>query len=265
MKWHWRVRNQQNHLWADVIKALHGINIGEDGVPLKNRWVGVWKDIAKVKKDISKDGVSDPEKLGLVIENGQEANFSVANFRKGVAENIGTKVEVGRFEWLSWVPKKVSFFIWRTINGGIAVKTKLEKRGVRVEDTTCVLCGFGCETIDHLIFSCVTTRALWWHVWVWLKIPNIGQADSIVDLLEEVHKLKGSKKWKRVICVVIFASIWIIWKSRNERIFERKQIRVECIIERIKEESFMWIKHRSSYASIDWERWRDFNIRDLIT
>ncbi|MFS7949941.1 hypothetical protein Hanom_Chr06g00577541 [Helianthus anomalus] len=114
------------------------------------------------------------------------------------------------------------------------------------------------------MFSCITSSATWWSIWAWTKLPTRVSVGSVVELLEWVHNLKGSNKWKRAILVIAFATMWIIWKSRNEFIFDQKKSRVDGMVDRIKEESFQWIKNRSPFVSLNWERWRDFNVRDII-
>ncbi|XP_022036789.1 uncharacterized protein LOC110939539 [Helianthus annuus] len=263
MKWRWRFRHQHSQLWADVVNAIHGSSSNEDGIPLKKEITGIWKDLVLARNDLSKAGVTEPEKLGLVNVNGQVL-FSVAAFREAIAERIGVKVEVGRFEWIAWAPQKVYFFVWRILNEGIAVKTNLDRRGVFVEDKMCVLCGYSIDSMEHLMFLCPTACAVWWNIWVWIKIPTNVQIVSTMDLLEWLFNLNGSAIWKKVILVISFATLWIIWKTRNERIFDGKQSRVEVMVDKTKEESFQWIKYRSPYVSLDWERWRDFNVRDII-
>ncbi|KAM0069495.1 hypothetical protein Hdeb2414_s0001g00002401 [Helianthus debilis subsp. tardiflorus] len=69
---------------------------------------------------------------------------------------------------------------------------------------------------------------------------------------------------KKTIEVVLYASVWRVWKSRKGKVFENIPFSVLKVVEEIKEDSYFWLKHRSPFSKLDWMRWRDFNIRDII-
>ncbi|KAF5789391.1 hypothetical protein HanRHA438_Chr09g0382271 [Helianthus annuus] len=146
----------------------------------------------------------------------------------------------------------------------IATKTALARRGVVVGDTNRRLCGFGEETNDHLAASCVLVRAVWWHVCVWLKIPVCMQPLSLKEVMDGLFSLKGSADWKKVIEVVFHTTLWRIWKARNAVVFEGISFNASKLMEDVKEDSFMWIKYRSKFKGLEWERWQDSNVRDII-
>ncbi|KAJ0434139.1 putative RNA-directed DNA polymerase [Helianthus annuus] len=263
-KWRWRFRNFPNQLWVSVIQAIHGHQSDNIQVPLKKDVTGLWKDILGVEKDVLKAGVMATETLGRNDADGQQPGFSVSEFRRQIAEKIGLKVEVGAFKWNSWVPSKVSYFVWKLIQESIPVKTALIGRGLCLNDAACNLCGYGSETAEHLATSCVLVRAVWWHVRIWLKIPINMQVSSVQGVLEELAVINGSRKWKKTIEAIFYTTWWRIWKGRNNALFDRIPFSVGDVVESIKEDSFMWIKYRSPYTNVTWENWRDFNVRDVI-
>ena len=44
------------------------------------------------------------------------------------------------FEWNSLVPLKINIFVWHLLNGGIALRPNMIKRGVRMPTELCVMC-----------------------------------------------------------------------------------------------------------------------------
>ncbi|KAJ0490643.1 hypothetical protein HanRHA438_Chr12g0569991 [Helianthus annuus] len=55
-----------------------------------------------------------------------------------------------------------------------------------------------------------------------------------------------------------------IWKSRNDWVFNGYKGSTGRIVDEVKEMSFLWIKERSKLKNLVWDRWKDFNIRDVI-
>ncbi|XP_022030457.1 uncharacterized protein LOC110931368 [Helianthus annuus] len=261
VKWRTRFKNCPDQLWAIVIKAIHGTPDSTSDVPVKKEIAGNWKDITMVSKDLEKVGVHGAELFGMV---GADGSFSVAQFRWKIAEIMGNKVQTEGFGWNVWTPCKVLYFVWKLSMGCIATKSALARRGVQVVDTHCSLCGFGEESTSHLTASCVMARSVWWHVCVWLKIPVHTQPASYKDFVEGLKKIKGSTDWKKVIEVIFHATLWRIWRARNATVFDKVPFNVSKVVEDIKEDSFLWIKFRSKFSGLVWERWRDFNVRDII-
>ncbi|KAI3745447.1 hypothetical protein L1987_58559 [Smallanthus sonchifolius] len=263
-KWKWRFNTYPDQLWALVIKAIHDNHRGAQDIPVNNNLAGIWKDILAVDKDLRKTGVTTTEDMGMEGGEDDQKTFSTAKFRSQVEEQIGEKINVGRFKWNNWIPKKITYFAWRLLLGCIPSKGAMVHRGINIGDTTCGLCGYGTETTDHLAASCIMVKAIWWHIHVWLKIPFHGSATSGDDILEDLHKHNGSYQWKKVLEVVMFTTWWRIWKARNELIFERVPFSVIKVVEAIKEDAFVWLNHRSPIGNLDWERWCEFNLRDVF-
>ncbi|XP_021972022.1 uncharacterized protein LOC110867200 [Helianthus annuus] len=263
-KWKWRFRNNPTQLWTKVLRAIHGNDNSPLGIPIKRDRPGVWKDINLVYAELKKARVEITDNTGIVNNNDSIQTFSVATFRSFVAEKMGKKTEVGHFTWNRWVPNKVLLFVWRLILGSIATKAAFDHRGINLGNLECGICGGDVETVNHLTVECTLVKAVWWHVFNWIKISVSVQVSDFNGLLDEVYKQKGSKIWKKTIEVVLYAAVWRVWKSRNGKVFENIPFSVLKVVEEIKEDSYFWLKHRSPFSKLDWMRWRDFNIRDII-
>ncbi|XP_021991914.1 uncharacterized protein LOC110888709 [Helianthus annuus] len=150
--------------------------------------------------------------------------------------------------------------MWKLVLGCIASKAELAKRGVHLADTRCSTCGIGKETVNHIVVLCMLVRSIWWQLCVWTKIPVITQAESFSDMLNGLHLLKGSSKRKKIMEVILAASIWSIWKARNTLRFKGEPFIVSKVVDAIKEESFLWIKNRTAFSGIDRGRWMEFNV-----
>ncbi|KAJ0589978.1 putative reverse transcriptase zinc-binding domain-containing protein [Helianthus annuus] len=190
--------------------------------------------------------------------------LTVAVIRDAISR---TSLEANDMEWKfwnRWAPPKVNLFVWRAAKNKIPVKMELFRRGINIEDMRCSRCGRDEETIDHLLVDCVMAQATWWNVKNWLKLPNNEELKSCEKMLQYIQDQIGSKEWKQVIMAIFMIAMWQIWKSRNEVVFNGRNGSVTRTVDEIKELSFLWIKERSKLKGLEWERWKDFNIRDII-
>ncbi|KAJ0868346.1 hypothetical protein HanRHA438_Chr12g0573601 [Helianthus annuus] len=55
-----------------------------------------------------------------------------------------------------------------------------------------------------------------------------------------------------------------MWKSRNDNVFNRKQVSFERLKEEIKIMSFLWFKARSKVQGISWEEWCKFELSSCL-
>ncbi|KAJ0594712.1 putative reverse transcriptase zinc-binding domain-containing protein [Helianthus annuus] len=182
-KWKWRIKSCSTQLWACVISVIHGSQNNVDNIPLKKDIRGVWKDILASTKDMEKAGITESDRWGIVTGDDSSSMFSVTLFREEVMKKIGTKVNVAPFRWNAWAPIKINLFVWRSVVGWIATKAALADRGVNVRGTTCSLCGCERESVQHLMATCIMSKAIWWHIFSWVKIPFPLNAQSCQDLM----------------------------------------------------------------------------------
>ncbi|KAI3743548.1 hypothetical protein L1987_61258 [Smallanthus sonchifolius] len=131
--------------------------------------------------------------MGMEGGEDDQKTFSTAKFRSQVEEQIGEKINVGRFKWNNWIPKKITYFAWRLLLGCIPSKGAMVHRGINIGDTTCGLCGFTFSfspmkfTLLHVLTlvsvalvgsHAVTPETYWKSV-----LPNSPMPKAVKDLL----------------------------------------------------------------------------------
>lgn len=87
--------------------------------------------------------------LCLTTKNRQERGTSRTSISNGWTKLLNLKV-----------PPKVRHFAWRLLHHFLAVRDKISRWGLVIDDLCC-LCGAGRETSIHLFCECSWVRGLW--------------------------------------------------------------------------------------------------------
>jgi hypothetical protein len=93
----------------------------------------------------------------------------------------------------------------------------------------------------HLMLECPFTRKAWHEVLAWLRMtaraPN--RKDTLMDWWLQA-KQQTSKKLRKGLASAMLLTPWMIWKHRNNCIFQGTQPSVRSPVSRIKEEARLW-------------------------
>ncbi|XP_022023883.1 uncharacterized protein LOC110924155 [Helianthus annuus] len=117
-------------------------------------------------------------------------------------------------EWSNLVTAKCNLHAWKAEMGKIPTLAALVKRGVVIDNTTCILCNSGEENADHLFTRCIVAAQVWFAVSRWCKIAPVIAA-SVKEVLE-VHNQAGlAGKARGVFCGIVRVACWCIWRARN--------------------------------------------------
>ncbi|XP_021975173.1 uncharacterized protein LOC110870293 [Helianthus annuus] len=197
--------------------------------------------------------------------NDPSGSFSVKQVRldienASIAANSNDEV----FHWNNWAPPKSNYLLWRAIMGKVAAKTELIHRGVRIGDCLCPRCGLSDESPDHLFVSCLWSQSVWWNVLSWVRIPFPLNTFILKDMIGFLKLRQGGGAWKKIIYMIAIGTVWRLWNARNTMAFEGKFIPVATITDQIKEDTFLWLSNRSKIKTTSWEKWRSFDVLDML-
>ncbi|KAF1861525.1 hypothetical protein Lal_00025877 [Lupinus albus] len=146
--------------------------------------------------------------------------------------------------WKSRTPLKVTSFAWRLFQNRTPTKAALFRQDVYFSDGGGILCSFCNElpkTSTHLFSSCDLSYAVWQLIYKWLDISVVLPLDPIQHLMCHMGMVKDRKLWK-FWSVIWFASIWAIWLSRNDFIFNNVRPSLLHILDSAKVNSWIWLK-----------------------
>ncbi|XP_071713701.1 uncharacterized protein [Rutidosis leptorrhynchoides] len=152
------------------------------------------------------------------------------------------------------IPLKIGIFIWRVLRKRIATKEELDRRGIDLDTLLCPICNDVVESVDHAIYSCKSAKEIWSGILKWWNLPL-----PLSSTLEEMIKCsciatKNSRK-KKVWQAIVWVTCYLIWKSRNLKVFKKDGWATSKIISEIQVKSFEWIKNRSRNSSMSWHHW----------
>lgn len=134
----------------------------------------------------------------------------------------------------------------------LAVNANLNRRGMR-EDGICTSCHKGAETVNHVLMECEPARAFWYGSHLQAldssKYRNLAFDVSwsrIKDWLTRANRYKEGMSF--------FAyGLWRIWKGRNIRVFENKQLDIQqCIRLAVKDmQEYQGVKEQNESCRSD--------------
>ena len=133
---------------------------------------------------------------------------------------------------------KYRFCAWLAIQDGLKTRERLRKIQLCV-DASCLFCDSSCETQDHLFFECHYSCKIWEAIKLWLQVHTSRL--RLLDFMKWLDsRCKGSRIRKSVIGSALCATIYFIWKERNNALWNAKIATVDHVISCIK----FNVKHR---------------------
>jgi len=120
---------------------------------------------------------------------------------------------------------------------------------------------FGYKYIYTLFLHCNVFGSLWSLARNWLGISSVSSGDLRSHFIQ-FTKMAGMPRVSYLYFMIIwFATIWVIWKERNNRIFQNTVTAPFVLIDKIKLHSFLWLKSKQMdfvYGYVDWGKTRCF-------
>ena len=123
------------------------------------------------------------------------------------------------------LPPRVKTFAWRLIRRALASGSRASRLSSHIKKE-CSQCGLP-ETDVHLFFHCQFARAVWFAAPLGFRTDNFDHAvypsNIIQSLLASAHS--------EVSVHSVFAILCMLWKARNDLLFNRKSwsvLQVHC-------------------------------------
>ncbi|PNX69227.1 hypothetical protein L195_g056601 [Trifolium pratense] len=108
----------------------------------------------------------------------------------------------------------------------------------------------------HLFLHCTIASKVWYQIMSWLGLVVIVPQ----NLVTSYGMLVGCGKDKRnreCLALIWNSLMWVIWRFRNDCIFNNKEATVEEMVDEVKLLSWKWFMGRSACMLYEW-RWDPF-------
>lgn len=151
--------------------------------------------------------------------------------------------------WKVGVPSKVVAFVWKALLDRIPTRVNLEIRQCLPPDigSDCVWYGLGAESTSHLFLHCNWALNIWRKLMDWLYL-NFVMPPNLYIHWECWSGGVWNKKIRSGLRMIWQVAIWVIWKARNNHIFNAGVTMWEELVDEIKVLSWRWLlgKHKGS-------------------
>lgn len=133
--------------------------------------------------------------------------------------------------WHRHVSFKVSIFAWRLLRDRLPSKSNLVARGIILSDAQYCMTECGVvESTQHLFISSISFGYLWPLVWSW-----IGLSAADPQFVYATCDLKARHSFLQPIWLLC---VWVMWKERNNRIFNNSDSFISWLREKVKHYSY---------------------------
>jgi hypothetical protein len=101
------------------------------------------------------------------------------------------------------------------------------------------------ETTQHLFLHCPFTSAVWYALNRWLGVVVVPPGDALSSYVQFVGSGRN-RKIRQGFSSVWMAFIWVIWKVRNDRVFNNVVIDVPTAFDMVQRLSWKWFVNNSA-------------------
>jgi hypothetical protein len=139
--------------------------------------------------------------------------------------------------WRTKAPRRVCIFVWTAAWNKILTCDNLRKRGYTLT-SWCCMCRCCGESVAHLLLHCPVAGVLWTWIFHIFGVHWV-LSGTVADLLFSWWNGLGrhsSDLWNLApLCLM-----WVIWKERNQRIFEDVSSSDSHLLKRFTSTLFDW-------------------------
>ncbi|GKB55315.1 hypothetical protein Tco_0906068, partial [Tanacetum coccineum] len=122
-------------------------------------------------------------------------------------------------------------------------RLNLSSRGLDIDSISCPVCNGFVESNSYVFFYCTSASNIWRLVRGWCD-KKFSLLSSCIDWDSWLSACKATKDEKDRAYVIFASTCWVIWRYRNNIVFNSQVMRKCDIFDTIRLFSFSWYKFR---------------------
>jgi hypothetical protein len=151
-----------------------------------------------------------------------------------------------KFIWKSGVPSKVSALCWQLLLDKIPTRDNLSRRGViSVEESSCPFCHDTVESASHLFLHCSYTARIWYDIMRWYGVVLV-LPPSVLSSYVLLVGCGSNKRRRKGLSIVWLAYVWVVWRIRNDCVFNNRRFEVVEVVDLIQRTSWQWFLNNTA-------------------
>ncbi|KAK2391015.1 hypothetical protein QL285_064512 [Trifolium repens] len=162
--------------------------------------------------------------------------------------------------WKNNVPSKISIFGWRLLLEKLPTREALFDRGIITNSTdrNCAFCSNHVESMAHAFIHCNFSTNVWRRIFNWMGLYFINSNSIQQHFIRygELIKSKATKVKNKHRHIIWLATMWCIWRGRNNIVFREDRITIGSLVDQIIYMSWFWFSGRlRSVVAISFDSW----------
>jgi hypothetical protein len=222
-RWRWEVAWRRNlfgwelDLYHNMLESFRGISISE----VEDKWIWTEDD----------DGIFSVKSCYNLLARLDSSFLQPSGFDSFVFKHI----------WKSLAPSKVCAFTWQVMLDKIPSRINLSRRGILnpPESKACVICHSVDESAQHLLLHCDFASGVWYALFNWLGVAYISPPNLPIAFAS-MAGMGVSKRRKKGLLLLWQVALWLLWRTRNDRLFNNKETSVIEVVDSIKHLAWRW-------------------------
>jgi hypothetical protein len=146
--------------------------------------------------------------------------------------------------WKCAAPSKICAFSWQLLLDRIQTKDNLWRRRM-IQDQNCMLCAGNTETSVHLFLHCAESTKVWYGIMKWLGLILIIPSNLSISFAM-LAGCARDKVTKGVLILIWNAFVWVIWRNRNNRVFNNTAVGFAEMVDQVQLLSWKWYISRKA-------------------
>ncbi|KAL7241533.1 hypothetical protein ACSBR1_014181 [Camellia fascicularis] len=148
--------------------------------------------------------------------------------------------------WALDIPPKIRHFWWRVCHNLLATKLGLFRRKCAASGE-CPICRKDDESVEHLLFECPWTKAVWFGSSLNMRV-NPGSIANVTRWTNDLLQGGNLKTESKHIISSAATIAWFIWKSRNDFVFNHQVVDPHVTLQKI---THFWQEHDALIGSFN--------------